>query len=69
MIDRAEGEQNETIRAASEDFCEDLYKTKERSPYLMAAMVDLHVDKMEANGGNAEQLERAKKVNILTDKH
>jgi hypothetical protein len=65
-----------SIREKCSKFCQDLYSPiaaespTSRSSYLLAAMVDLHADKMELEGANMneseknEELEKAKKVTV-----
>ena len=75
LIDRCEDGEAAGLRMKCGDFCRELYdhlgdseSASHTSSYLLAAMVDLHADKLEIAGSNmtagerAEELEKAKKV-------
>ena len=86
LIDRCEDGEAASLRKKCGDFCRGLYdntvaaageSASHTSSYLLAAMVDLHADKLEIEGGKMtagerdEELEKAKKVrhicNLLDD--
>ena len=77
LIDRCEDGEAAGLRKKCGDFCRGLYdntvaaageSASHTSSYLLAAMVDLHADKLELEGGKMtagerdEELEKAKKV-------
>ena len=77
LIDRCEDGEAASLRKKCGDFCRGLYdntvaaageSASHTSSYLLAAMVDLHADKLEIEGGKMtagerdEELEKAKKV-------
>ena len=75
LIDRCEDDEAVSLRIKCGDFCRGLYNNifasesaSHTSSYLLAAMVDLHADKLEIEGSNMtaaerdEELEKAKKV-------
>ena len=79
LIDRCEDDEATSLRVKCEDFCRELYNdigvargdgvpASHTSSYLLAAMVDLHADKLEFEGckmtigEREEELQSAKKV-------
>ena len=68
MIDHCE--EPDSTRDRCRDFCKELYEEKNvRSPHLLAAMVDLHTDRLEMTNKESvsederkSELERAKEV-------
>ena len=75
LIDRCEDDEAASLRMKCGDFCRDLYdhlgdseSASHTSSYLLAAMVDLHADKLEIEGNKMtagerdEELQKAKKV-------
>ena len=77
LIDRCEDGEAASLRKKCGDFCRGLYdntvaaageSASHTSSYLLAAMVDLHADKLELEGGKMtagerdDELEKAKKV-------
>ena len=80
LIDRCEDGEAAGLRKKCGDFCRGLYdntvaaageSASHTSSYLLAAMVDLHADKLEIEGGKMtagerdEELEKAKKVRYV----
>ena len=78
LIDRCEDDEAASLRMKCGDFCRGLYdnifavganeSASHTSSYLLAAMVDLHSDKLEIEGNKMtagerdEELQKAKKV-------